>query len=113
MVPGGTASTAGADERVVVIELDGVEPGDGTHPRIEVLPGVLSCAAAATGAGTGAGARRATVRVSARESDAMLRRVLSWEGVHVAAVRDENAAGRDAAGRDAERAAADAEEGGW
>jgi ABC-2 type transport system ATP-binding protein len=108
VVPGETAATADADERVVVIE----------------------------------------ARVSVRESDVVLRHVLSLDGVRAATMRDENAADRDATGRDtggrdtsgrdtadrgtdgrdtagrdtggrdtggrgAERAVADAEEGGW
>jgi ABC-2 type transport system ATP-binding protein len=84
VVPGGAAGTAeGEDGAAVVIELDGVEPGDGTLARIESLPGVLSCAS------TG----HTSVRVSGAESDAVLRQVLSWDGVHVASVRDEDAAG--------------------
>ena len=85
---GGSGAPTGPEERdgtVVVIELDGVEPDDGTLARIESLLGVLSCTAAAA---------RATVRVRAWGSDAVLRQVLSWDGVHVAAVRAEKEGGR-------------------
>jgi ABC-2 type transport system ATP-binding protein len=108
VVPGGAAGTAAGEVGAAVrIELDGVEPGDGTLARIENLPGVLSCTPGA------AGRARVTLRAGARESDAVLRQVLSWDGVHVAAVRDEDAASGGAAGPDAERRAAIDEEGGW
>jgi ABC-2 type transport system ATP-binding protein len=74
------------DGTVVVIELDGVEADGGTLARIESLLGVLSCTAGA--------AAHATVRVSAWGSDSVLRQVLSWDGVHVAAVRAEKEGGR-------------------
>jgi ABC-2 type transport system ATP-binding protein len=85
------------DGSVVVIELDGVEPGGGTLARIESLPGVRSCVP---------GKGHMSVRVSGWGSDAVLRQVLSWDGVHVAAVRDEPA-------HDADRGVAQDEEGGW
>jgi len=71
----------------------------GSLARIAELPGVLSCSAVAAepgtrGAGGSAGTGRVVVRVAARESDAVLRQVLSWDGVHVAGVRAERAAGR-------------------
>jgi len=83
VVPGGGAvnGTAG-DQAVLVIELAGVEP-DGQR-RIRDMAGVLSCQ----------GGDPTTVRVAARESDRVLRQVLSWDGVHVTGVRQETAAGR-------------------
>jgi ABC-2 type transport system ATP-binding protein len=48
--------------------------------RLADLPGVLSCAPAGV-------ADRVLLRVAARQSDAVLRRVLGWDGVHVAGVR--------------------------
>jgi ABC-2 type transport system ATP-binding protein len=94
VVPG-DASDRAADDFVVIVELAGVE-GD-SLARIEDLPGVLSCSAAAVRPGTGAGL--ATVRVTAGRSDDVLRQVLSWDGVHVVAVRPEAASREEAAGR--------------
>jgi ABC-2 type transport system ATP-binding protein len=70
--PAGTA--------VVIIELAGVE-GD-SLARLTELPGVLSSAGAAAGGGPG----RAVLRVAEPRSDEVLRHVLAWDGVHVAAV---------------------------
>jgi ABC-type Mn2+/Zn2+ transport system ATPase subunit len=71
--------TAGPGSRpadsVVVIEVEGLEPGSLAHAG--ELPGVLSCDGPA-------------VRVLASYSDDVLRALLSWDGVHVASV------GRDA-----------------
>jgi ABC-type multidrug transport system ATPase subunit len=78
VVAGGPSRPEAEDGTVVVIDLDGVEPE--TLARIESLLGVLSCTAAAA---------HATVRVRASGSDAVLRQVLTWDGVHVAAVRAE------------------------
>jgi ABC-2 type transport system ATP-binding protein len=72
-----------ADKRVVVVELDGL--GVESVARVEDLPGVLSCQALGVrpaGGGTG----RVAVRVAAGRSDDVLRRVLSWDRVHVVAV---------------------------
>jgi ABC-2 type transport system ATP-binding protein len=77
-----TVSVAGAppaegNGTVVVIELDGVESGaGGPLALIEGMPGVLSCTAT-------------RLRVTATASDQVLRQVLTWDGVHVAAVRAE------------------------
>jgi ABC-2 type transport system ATP-binding protein len=60
---------------VVSIELAGV--GAAGLVRLADLPGVLS-----TSAGTG----HVLLRVAARQSDAVLRQVLTWDGVHVAGV---------------------------
>jgi ABC-2 type transport system ATP-binding protein len=86
VVAGGSGAPARPeeDDDTVVIDLDGVEPE--TLARIESLLGVLSCTAASPGS--------ATVRVGAWGSDALLRQVLTWDGLHVAAVRAEKEGGR-------------------
>ena len=74
-VPGGGADrTAVEDDTVVVVDLAGVE--DDSRTRIEGLPGVLSCSEPGYGA---AGDLGATVRVTAGQSDDVLRQVLSWD----------------------------------
>ena len=78
VVPGGGTGAQPARD-VVVIELTGLEPE--SVAQLGDLPGVLSCDGAA-------------IRVSAGGSDEVLRRVLSWDGVHVVAVRTETAASR-------------------
>jgi ABC-2 type transport system ATP-binding protein len=83
-VGGGDAVRATVGDAVVVIELDGMEQG--SLARLEGVPGVLSSRPEAEG--------RAAVRVEAGESDAVLRQLLSWDGVHVTAVRTEEAGGR-------------------
>lgn len=87
VIAGGTpqdAESADAESAdIVVIELDGVE--EGSLARIRDMPGVRSC----TIAGAGRATARVTVRVTALGSDAVLRQVLSFDGVHVAAVRTE------------------------
>jgi ABC-2 type transport system ATP-binding protein len=60
----------------VMIELAGVEPAG--LARLGEMPGVLSSSAAAAG--------RVLLRVAPRQSDAVLRRALTWDGVHVAGV---------------------------
>jgi ABC-2 type transport system ATP-binding protein len=80
VVPGGgTAPPAKAGGTAVVIELSGLERESAA--RLSSVPGVLSCD----------GER---LRVTASASDDVLRQVLSWDGVHVAAVRTENDADR-------------------
>ena len=71
---------------VVTIELAGVEAAG--LARLAEMPGVLSSSGAPA-------AGRVLLRVAARQSDAVLRRVLTWDGVHVAGV------GRAAADADA------------
>jgi ABC-type multidrug transport system ATPase subunit len=78
VVPGGGTGAQPARD-VVVIELTGLEPE--SVAQLGDLPGVLSCDGAA-------------IRVSAGGSNEVLRRVLSWDGVHVVAVRTETAARR-------------------
>jgi ABC-type Mn2+/Zn2+ transport system ATPase subunit len=90
VVPGRAPSAAGQrppPDTVVVIEIEGVEPG--WEPT-----GVLSYSATTAGAGT--------VRVAGRESDRVLRQVLALDEVHVASVRTEEAVRTE-----------DAEEAGW
>ena len=62
---------------VLVIEVDGLEPESAQQAR--GLPGVLDCDGR-------------VMRVAAGRSDEVLRTVLSWDGVHVRAVRPERAA---------------------
>lgn len=82
--PGGaTGGAVAGDGSVLVVVLAGVEPAGGA--LIADMPGVLSCSV---------DAGHATVRVAGRACDEVLRRVLSWDGVHVAGVRQEKAAGR-------------------
>jgi ABC-type multidrug transport system ATPase subunit len=71
---GDGARSGSAPESVVAIELTGLEPSSAN--LLGGLPGVLSC-------GDG------VVRVSSGESDAVLRQVLGWDGVHVTGVRTE------------------------
>jgi energy-coupling factor transporter ATP-binding protein EcfA2 len=63
---------------VIIIELACVEAAG--LVRLTDLPGVLSCAPAGV-------AGRVQLRVAQRQSDAVLRQVLGWDGVHVAGVR--------------------------
>jgi ABC-2 type transport system ATP-binding protein len=78
VVPGG--GTGGKPARdVVVIELTGLEPE--SVAQLSDLPGVLSRDGTA-------------IRLSAGSSDEVLRRVLTWDGVHIVAVRTETAARR-------------------
>lgn len=70
-----------AADRTVIVELAGVEPG--SLPRLERLAGVVSVAGA-----TATGPQQAvTVTVTEHHSDALLRELLRWDGVHVRAVR--------------------------
>jgi ABC-2 type transport system ATP-binding protein len=66
-------------DTVVVIEVDGLEPGSLAHAGN--LPGVLSCDGP-------------TVRVLAGYSDDVLRALLGWDGVHVASVGRDTGAPR-------------------
>jgi ABC-2 type transport system ATP-binding protein len=75
--PGGAAG-AGAGGGVVTIELAGVEAAG--RAGLADLPGVLSCSPAGVGG-------RVLVTVTAGQSDAVLRRALARDGVHVAGVR--------------------------
>ncbi len=84
VAPGGAADGAAAgDNSMLIVALAGVEPGGGA--LIANMPGVLSCTV---------DGGHATVRVAARASDEVLRRVLAWDGVHVTGVSQESAAGR-------------------
>jgi ABC-2 type transport system ATP-binding protein len=80
VVPGGgTAPRATAGDTAVVIELSGLERESAA--RLSSVPGVLSRD----------GGR---LRVTASASDEVLRQVLSWDGVHVTAVRAERVTDR-------------------
>jgi len=72
------AADSAPPERTVIVEVAGVEPG--SLPRLERLPGVVSAAARA-------GAETVTLTVAESSSDAVLRELLRWDGVHVEAVR--------------------------
>ena len=64
--------------QTLLVELAGVDPG--SLPRLERLPGVLSAA-------TGSAPEILTLTVEERQSDAVLRELLRWDGVHVRSVR--------------------------
>ena len=72
----GAAGRQGTGDGAVMIELAGVQAVG--LVRLAEMPGVLSSSGAAPG--------RVLLRVAARQSDAVLRRVLTWDGVHVAGV---------------------------
>jgi ABC-type Mn2+/Zn2+ transport system ATPase subunit len=97
VAPGSAAGAAAIDDTVVIVEVDGAEAD--SLRKIAGMAGVLSCEEVPD-----ARAGRAAVRVRAAESDQVLRQVLSFDGVHVTAVRADGAGRRDAA---------DAEEAGW
>ena len=81
----GGARSGSVPESVVVIELTGLESS--SVAVLGGLPGVVSCAGG-------------VVRVSSSTSDAVLRQVLGWDGVHVTGVRIEHSErGERAAGR--------------
>ena len=71
-----SAGEQAAGDDAVTIELAGVDAAG--LARLGEMPGVLSSPGAAAG--------RVLLRVAARQSDAVLRRVLTWDGVHVAGV---------------------------
>ena len=74
----GAAPRPEIGDDVITIELACVEAAG--LVRLADLPGVLSCSPAGS-------ADRVLLRVAARQSDAVLRRVLAWDGIHVAGVR--------------------------
>ncbi len=74
-----------ADGGVLVVELDGVEAGSLVH--LAGLAGVLAVSPWPPPDDGAIGRVAATVR--GRDCDAVLRRLLSWDGVHVASVRPE------------------------
>jgi ABC-2 type transport system ATP-binding protein len=81
-LPSGSGSGSGSGEAtggidVVSVELAGV--GADGLVRLADLPGVLS---------TSAAGGHVLLRVAAGQSDAVLRQVLTWEGVHVAGVQE-------------------------
>jgi ABC-2 type transport system ATP-binding protein len=74
----GAAPRPEIGDDVITIELACVEAAG--LVRLADLPGVLSCSPPGV-------SDRVLLRVAAGQSDAVLRRVLAWDGVHVAAVR--------------------------
>jgi ABC-2 type transport system ATP-binding protein len=78
------AATPGA----VTVEVSGLDGESVT--RLAGLPGVLSVSAD----GPGGRERVTRVRIAAGESDRVLRQLLAWDRVHVAAVRHEAGASR-------------------
>lgn len=82
--PGTAAADAGTEGRSVVIELAGLEPE--SQRQLAVLPGVAEVTHVP---GMSADGRLAVqLKVAAGESDRLLRQVLSWDDVHVVAVRE-------------------------
>ena len=70
----------------VTIELSGVEAD--SLPELAPLPGVMSVSPEAVSDGERAGRLdRVRLKVAAQASDALLRELLTWDGVHVIAVR--------------------------
>src|SRR5215469_16069761 len=74
----GQSTSSGPDGQTVIVELAGVEPD--SLPRLERLQGVVS-------AGHAPATEIVTLTVTERDSDAVLRELLRWDGVHVRAVR--------------------------
>ena len=74
----GQSASSGPDGQTVIVELAGVEPD--SLPRLERLQGVVS-------AGHAPATEIVTLTVTERDSDAVLRELLRWDGVHVRAVR--------------------------
>ena len=82
--PGAAAAEPEAEEPFVVIEIAGLEPE--SQRQLAAMPGVSRVSLVPGMSGSGRIAVQLTV--AARESDTLLRQVLSWDDVHVAAVRD-------------------------
>ena len=82
--PGAAAAEPPAEGPFVVIEIAGLEPE--SQRQLGAMPGVTQVSLVPGMSRSG----RITVQltVAARESDTLLRQVLSWDDVHVAAVRD-------------------------
>jgi ABC-2 type transport system ATP-binding protein len=94
VVPGSGRVQAGTMTGVMIIELSGLD-GE-SLARLGVLPGVLTTSAGAAPAGgppaggpAAGAAPLVTARVEAAQSDRLLRQLLTWDGVHVVAVRPE------------------------
>lgn len=88
--PGSAGAEPDADAAVTVIEVAGLDAESRT--QLAGLPGV---AGVLDVPGMGAGGRIAVqVQVTAAASDAVLRQLLSWDDVHVVAVRSEPGAER-------------------
>jgi hypothetical protein len=81
--PGAVAAERDTDAAPVVIEIAGLEPE--SQRQLAVLPGVGDVRPVP---GTRADGKIAVrVEVAARDSDDLLRQVLSWDDVHVVGVR--------------------------
>jgi ABC-type uncharacterized transport system ATPase subunit len=72
----GAVRQQGTGDGAVMIELAGVDAAG--LARLAEMPGVMSSSGPAAG--------RVLLRVAAPRSDAVLRRALTWDGVHVAGV---------------------------
>ncbi len=88
----GEPVAAVAGNAAVAIELIGLEAG--SLAQISRLPGVLAARPAHAVSHAADGAALTTITVLATASDTVLRHLLSWDGVHVQAVRPERDAGR-------------------
>jgi ABC-2 type transport system ATP-binding protein len=82
--PGAAAAEPPAEGPFVVIEIAGLEPE--SQRQLAAMPGVTQVSPVPGMSGSGRIAVQLTV--AARESDTLLRQVLSWDDVHVVAVRD-------------------------
>jgi ABC-2 type transport system ATP-binding protein len=82
--PGALTADRDGDAVSVVIEIAGLEPE--SQAQLAVLPGVG--AILPVPGMTADGKRAVAVKVAARDSDALLRQVLSWDDVHVVGVRE-------------------------
>jgi energy-coupling factor transporter ATP-binding protein EcfA2 len=89
--PGEPVATI-AGNAAVAIELIGLEAG--LLAQISRLPGVLAPGPAQALSPAADGPALTTITVLATASDTVLRHLLSWDGVHVQAVRPERDAGR-------------------
>ena len=82
--PGALTADRDGDAVSVVIEIAGLEPE--SQAQLAGLPGVGEILPVP--GMTADGKRAVLVRVAARDSDALLRQVLSWDDVHVVGVRE-------------------------
>jgi ABC-2 type transport system ATP-binding protein len=82
--PGAMAAELDGGAGWVVIEIVGLEPG--SQAQLAVLPGVGEILPVP--GMTADGKRAVAVKAAARDSDALLRQVLSWDDVHVVGVRE-------------------------
>ncbi len=89
--PGGAAASAGGAQEAVLIELSGVETG--SVSQLAGMPGVLSVRPGGLLSGASSQAPDAgrtdgvQLTVARADSDAVLRQLLTWDRIHVVAVR--------------------------